>query len=894
MSPEGDVDDRPDATDASAEEDVQAMEERWLRFWDEQDVYAFDPDSDAETYAIDTPPPTVSGEMHIGHAYSYNQMDFVARYKRMQGYNLFYPFGFDDNGLPSERYTERETGKTIEDVGRKEFTRLCLEHTEQAEDRMERNWRRIGTSCDWSLVYRTVGEHARRTSQASFVELWDEDLAYREEEPTIWCPECTTAIAQVEVEDLEMPGTFHDIRFPLVDADGDVVISTTRPELLPACVAVFVHPQDEDHAHLAGETARVPLFDREVPILEDRSVDLETGTGVVMCCTFGDLQDIDWVRAHDLPHAIAVDEAGVMTDEAGDYAGVSTREAKDAIAGELDEEGYLVETEEIHHSVSVHERCDTPLEFLVTEQWFIDYLGHRRDWLDRGDALDWHPEHMQSRYDDWVEGLQWDWCISRQRYFGVPFPVWYCGGCDEPWVADEDDLPVDPTEETPDVACPGCGAEDWVPEDDVMDTWATSSMTPQIALDWADRGDRFEEIFPYDLRPQAHDIISFWAFNTIVKAHYHHDEVPWSDIMISGFVRLEDGKMSKSKGNIIRPMTVVEDFSGDALRYWSATGANLGEDIVYREKDLVRGQRVLTKLTNVVRFVVSALDLPRDGAPARPDELPLVDRWILHRYSRLVEEATEAWEDFDYTAATKAVEDFLWHTFADHYVELVKSRVLGEGTDEAAEYTLYTVALGLLKALAPVTCFRTEDLYQDHFRPSEGAESVHVASWPEPVLDDPEAGERGELPKDVIAAIRHWKSENGIPLNEDLPAVEVVADGDDRAILEEARGTVTETVKAQGLGFVDETDVEEVPVALDPVHAHIGPTHRDQAPAIEAALEEADPKRGAGGSLEVTVDGETLTLEEGEAYEVVTRPSVKGRAVEELHVGGVTVLVREE
>ncbi|MHB8585469.1 MAG: valine--tRNA ligase [Thermoplasmatota archaeon] len=898
MSMQGPPSEDPKGSDSESDSDseeiqptadraVQEMEERWLHYWEQEGIYAFDPESESPVYSIDTPPPTVSGKMHIGHAYSYNQMDFIARYKRMRGYNLFYPFGFDDNGLPTERLTERETGVKLHEVGRREFIRRCLAITQQYEKSMEQMWRRIGTSCDWALTYRTIDKPAQQTSQASFVELHQRKRAYRAERPTIWCPECATAIAQVETEDRSIESKFHDVAFARADGRGDVVISTTRPELIPACVALFIHPDDPRAPEYEGRKVRVPIFGHEVTILTSDKVEREKGTGLVMCCTFGDLTDIDWWSGHKLPLRVAIDSHGRMTSLAGTYAGLSTTEARTKIVQDLEGLGVVRGSRGIVHTVNVHERCGTPIEFLVTKQWFISYLDLKDEFLRKGAEVRWHPEYMRVRYDNWVKGLQWDWCISRQRYFGVPFPVWYCKGCGETCVAELEELPVDPVETRPASPCLKCGSTEFNPETDVMDTWATSSLTPQIALNWVQGSPLFEQVFPMDLRAQAHEIISFWAFNTIVKSHFHHGTIPWKDVMISGFVKLGKGKkMSKSKGDIVEPADVIRDHSADALRYWSATGASLGEDIIWNPKDLTRAQRLMTKLRNLEKFV-DAAGTPWEGAGQYTD----VDLWILTEYSALVSRVTGLWDSFDYTRALKETEDFLWHVFADHYVELVKSRArMG---DPAALSTLRTVALGLVKMLAPVLAFSTEDLYQTYHRKDDGAKSVHVSRWPEPEIVEEEAAARGAIVKDLVAAGRSWKAAKGISLGAEIPEIEVVADGVAKAAIEANTADLLSTLRTPGIRLIDASEVEMRPVAIKVNLAKIGPKYKGLAPKIAQAVATLDPATTSPGGLPLHVDGQAIALAADE-YSVESRPAVHGHAVEAVHVGAATLLLREK
>ncbi|MBU0761625.1 MAG: class I tRNA ligase family protein, partial [Candidatus Altiarchaeota archaeon] len=458
-------------------------EPRWQKFWEDEGVYQFDPDSAAEVYSIDTPPPTVSGKMHLGHAFSYSQQDFIVRYKRMRGFNVFYPFGTDDNGIPTERLVEKEKKVRARDMDRQEFVKLCLKTLEEElRPKYISDWKRIGMSCDWRIFYTTINTHCQKISQKSFIDLYGAGREYRKDAPTMWCPECQTGISQVECQDKELDSYFNDIVFKV---DGkDLVIATTRPELLPACVAVFYHPQDERYIGYAGKKAKVPLFNFEVPLLPDERADPEKGTGVVMCCTFGDQTDMEWQKAHNLPIKEAITPNGKMTDLAGKYEGLKIVEARKEITKDLKEAGLLLSQKPIKHNVNVHERCGYEIEYLKSKQWFIKYLDLKDEMIEWGKQLNWYPEYMRHRFDHWVNGLQWDWLISRQRYFGVPFPVWYCGKCDEIILAREEDLPVDPLVDAPPVtSCPKCGHQKFTPEKDILDTWATSSLTPHLCTD---------------------------------------------------------------------------------------------------------------------------------------------------------------------------------------------------------------------------------------------------------------------------------------------------------------------------------------------------------------------------------------------------------------------------
>lgn len=455
-------------------------EEKWLNYWKENQTYKFKRDG-REVYSIDTPPPTVSGNIHIGHIFSYSQTEMIARYKRLRGYNVFYPFGFDDNGLPSERLVEKEQGKKAHEIGREAFAKLCYETTDKYEDEFKNLFSRLGVSTDWDIAYKTISPTTTKISQLSFLDLVDKGHCYHKESPSLWCTECLTSIAQAELETKTIKTTFNYIKFKTVDENEEFIIATTRPELLPAIVCVFVNPEDDRHKHLIGKYAKIPVINVEVPIMADDKVAIDKGTGVVMCCTFGDQTDIEWWRKYNLPLKNILTPDGKIVDDVKDYGGLKIKEARSKIIEDLQSQNCILKVEEFEHEVQTHERCGREVEYSVIKQWFIDIMNHKDDFIKIGNEIKWHPEHMQNRYNEWVENVMWDWCISRQRYFGIPFPVWYCKDCGNPIFASEEDLPVNPLVDHPTTNC-ACGSKEYTPESDVMDTWATSSVTPLINM----------------------------------------------------------------------------------------------------------------------------------------------------------------------------------------------------------------------------------------------------------------------------------------------------------------------------------------------------------------------------------------------------------------------------
>jgi len=749
--------------------DFKKIEKKWKVFWEKEKIYKFDPKSNKKIYSIDTPPPTVSGEMHIGSAGSYSQQDFLVRFKRMKGFNIFYPFGTDDNGLATERLVEKKKKVKSKEMPRKKFINLCMEFLKEELPGFIQDWKNIGISCDWDIIYSTIDAHSRRISQWSFLDLYKKKRMERKDAPAMWCPECRTGVAQVEVEDKEADSTFNDIIFSV--NGKDLKIATTRPELLPACVAVFYHPEDKRFKKLKGKKAKVPLFDFEVPIMDDKRADPNKGTGIAMCCTFGDQTDMEWQKAYNLDIKEAITHDGKMTVLAGRYKGMTIKKARKEIIKDLKKKGLLKNEKEIKHFVNVHERCGTEIEFVKSKQWFLKYLDLKKEMISWGKELNWYPEFMRVRYDNWVNGLQWDWLISNQRHFGIPFPIWYCRDCEEVILAREEDLPVDPTEDKPPVKkCPKCKSKKIIPEKDILNTWFTSSMTPQIAIQLMDKSIQ-KKLFPMDLRPQAHDIISFWLFNTVIKSQLHYGKKPWKDVAISGWVLDPKGeKMSKSKGNFVRPQDVMEKYGSDAIRFWAAS-SKLGKDFDYQEKELITGKRLITKLMNATRFVFMNL---KDWDGKKPKEMVNVDNLFLYRLTTLINRVTNYFDKYEYSKAKAEVEQFFWRDFADNYLEIVKKRIYNEKGDKrkSAQYTLYTGLLAIIKMFAPITPFITEEIYQNYFRKIEKDKSIHISKWPkENVFKLREADYLGttwpNLLK-VISEIRQKKSKAKKAMNAEI------------------------------------------------------------------------------------------------------------------------------
>jgi valyl-tRNA synthetase len=771
--------------------DFKTAEPRLQARWAELGIYEFRPEQAGRPFTVDTPPPTISGRIHIGHVYSYTQADIMIRYHRMLGEQVLYPFGFDDNGMPTEIFVENNAGVRAHVVGRRAFIETCLALSAEVEDQFERFWKRLGLSVDWRIKYSTIDPGSRRVSQASFIDLHRKGEVYRQEAPTLWCTTCRTGVAQADVDD--KPGvktSLTNIAFGL-DGGQELVIATTRPELLPACVAVFVHPDDARYRAVVGREARTPIFDVGVPVLADERANPEKGTGAVMCCTFGDATDVEWWRTHKLPLRIVIAEDGRLNALAGSYAGLRVKEARERILEDVARLGFVRGQQAIEHTVGVHERGGHDLEYLVVKQWFIKLLEYKQRWLEAGRRVKWHPEFMRTRYENWIEGLNWDWNISRQRYYGVPFPVWYCRACDEPIMASPEQLPVDPHDTDPPVAaCPRCGETGFAPEAAVLDTWATSSLTPQIIGTLVEplgvSAEEFDRRYrPMTLRPNAHDIIRTWDFYTIVRSLLHSGDIPWTDVLISGHALDPSGKkISKSKLKAAEdPGPTLEQFSADAVRYWSA-GVRTGGDTALSEDVFKDGSRLVTKLWNAAKLALAHLEGYVPGAEPPPG-LNATDRWLLARLHATVARATAAMDEYEYAAAKAEVERFFWRDLCDNYLELVKQYRLYDDTDavpvpeearDGARYVLHHALLSVLKMLAPFMPHVTEEIYLAGFAAAEGAPSIHLARWPtaHPGWADPSAEEAGEALIQIVEAVRRWKAERQLSVG--APIVELRLD----------------------------------------------------------------------------------------------------------------------
>jgi valyl-tRNA synthetase len=835
---------------------LDGLEARWSERWDAGGTYRFDrTKSREEIYSIDTPPPTVSGSLHMGSVFGYAQTDSIVRYRRMRGAEVFYPMGWDDNGLATERRVQNyfgvrcdpslaydpeftppdKPGKNAVPVSRPNFVELCERLTQIDEQAFEELWRRLGLSVDWSLMYTTIGEGAQRVSQRAFLRNLARGEAYQAEAPTLWDVDDRTAVAQAELEDREQPGATHRVRFGGVDGAPDVVIETTRPELIPACVALVAHPDDARFRDRFGGEVTTPLFGVRVPVVAHRLADPEKGTGIAMICTFGDVTDVVWWRELRLPTRSVMGRDGRLVPdppnwEASDpdaearyreLGGKTVKQARERLVELLSDSGRLEGTPEpITHPVKFYERGSRPLEIVTTRQWYIRNGANdpqlRTVLLERGRELHWHPPHMRARYESWVEGLNTDWLISRQRFFGVPFPVWYPIGDDgevdytQPLLAREEQLPVDPSNDAPDSydddqrGKPG----GFLGDPDIMDTWATSSLTPQIATRWEDDTDLFARTFPMDLRPQGGEIIRTWLFATLLRSNFEHGTLPWRDTTINGWVLDPDRKkMSKSKGNVVTPVEYFDRFGSDAVRYWAQSGRP-GVDTAFDEGQMKIGRRLAIKILNASKFALGVIGDDPGGEVTEP-----LDRSLLYNMRVLITEASSAFEGYDYARALDVTERFFWD-FCDNYLELVKQRAYGAAGERGAGSARTTLGLSLsalLRLFAPHLPFVTEEVWSWW---QEG--SVHRASWPDAKEFGIAAQGSGAVPDvyevaaDVLGEIRKAKTSRQKSLRAEVERV-VVRDTPDRLdALQSALGDVNEAGRVRELHLekADEFAVE--------------------------------------------------------------------------------------
>lgn len=871
-------------SDIPKEYNAAEIEMKWMNTWD-LSMYHFDwADHTRPQYIIDTPPPYPTGNFHIGNALNWCYIDFVARYKRMRGFNVMFPQGWDCHGLPTEVKVEETHHITKNQVPRAEFRKMCEELTHGNIIKMRDTMKRLGFSNDWSNEFITMEPSYYVKTQRSFLKMFEKDYVYHEEHPVNWCPRCETAIALAEVEYRANTTKLNFLYFPLAEDENEKVhIATTRPELLCACAAVAVNPEDERYGKFVGKELTVPIFGQNVPVIADADVDAAFGTGAVMICTFGDKQDIRWTKTHHLKITKAIDRNGKMTAAAGKYEGMSIPECKANIIEDLRCSGFLYDQQDLDQNVGLCWRCKTPIEILSEMQWFVKVKP--QEILSAADQIHWIPEYMKVRLENWTKTMEWDWCISRQRIFATPIPVWYCNKCNDVLIAADDWLPIDPTQEKPPVSCPNCGADDFRGETDVFDTWMDSSLTALHVSGW----DSDHELrLPTQIRPQGHDIIRTWAFYTILRAEAIENKIPWETIMINGMVLGPDGhKMSKSLGNIISPEDVLVEHSADAFRQWGALGGSIGSDVMFRWNDVVSASRLIQKVWNIYRFSLSTLNGfgASEAAAFNVSELKQIDYWLLSKLNGVIAETTAAMEECRFDDAFKAIRIFAWETLADNYIELVKGRLYGQDATgkAAAQFTLFTAVSAVAKLLAPFTPFLAEEMYS---RLGDG--SVHQQGWPEPIDGLPaDADKKGELIKSITGAIRCYKSDHKMALNAPLKKIEIY-----NATVDVA--DISNTVTSPAVLIAGAPAFECIPTEVKPNRGMIGPVFRDKAGAVIEALKALPPREAQemkdAGKIIVAVADEKIELD-AEAIEIRQEMVLAGREVDLLHVDDAVIVI---
>ncbi len=795
----------------------QEYEPLWRKYREENEIYKFDRSSDKPIFSIDNPPPTVSGQIHIGHIFSYTQTEIVARFKRMNGYNVFYPFGFDDNGLPTERLVEKEIGRKWADMPRQDFINICLETTKKYREQYKELWKSTGISADRSLEYSTISPFVQKISQRSFIELYKKWLIYKKAFPALRCPECQTSVAQAEVEDKEIDTTFYWLSFTLENG-GSLPIATTRPELLPACVAVFINPNDERYKKYIGKNITTPRWDT-VQIIADEKVLIEKWSGVVMCCTYGDETDVYRKESYDLPEKIILDKAWRITNvphEELELIGLSTIKARKTIIERLRNEWHILQEIPLTHAVGCHERCGTPMEFLPISQWFISILSEKEKFLEIGNQINRYPEYMHKRYEERVKNLKRDRCISRQRFFGIPIPIRYSKKTGEIILPDSNQLPIDPTQTIPSALPEWHTQDDIIAESDVLDTWATSWLSPLINAHWWENDDLSEKILPMTLRTQAHEIIRTWTFYTIVETYYHTKQLPWKDAMISGYVGDSKGdKISKSKGNAWKsPTELIEIYWADAVRYRTMNG-QLGKDIKLDENEFKAGLKLVTKLENAANFVFMNLSDFNTETPLTENDLCSTDLWILSQANKTAEEMTKHFEDYELSSARTAFDKFFRHDFCDYYLEIVKDRIYNPDKYANAseqklsgQFTLYKTLLSIMQMLAPILPFITEDLYHKHYKKNFINISIHTLAFPNgdifPIAQDTTTIYDGvNYLFQIIELARTYKTEKKLSLGTELSTLEIKANKETISLLQSFMNDIRSVTRAKELRFTE-------------------------------------------------------------------------------------------
>ncbi len=842
--------DIPKDYDHTKEEELQEL-------WQNDNLYKFIGDGTKPTYIIDTPPPYPTGKLHMGHVLNWVYMDIIARYKRMNNYDVLFPQGWDCHGLPTEVKVEETHNIKKNDVSREKFREYCIDLTHDNIEKMRVQMRKMGYSQDWNHEYITMTPENKFRTQLSFIKMYNQGLIYRDIHPINWCPRCETAIAFAEVEYKDNTTKLNYVNFPTPDESNYVTIATTRPEFLCACVAIVVHPDDERYKYLHGKSLKLPLYDRQVNVITDETVDPEYGTGVVMICTFGDKNDAEWVSKYDLDVITVIDGSGHLQQVAGPYAGMTIKQARKNIIKDLTDEGFLIKQEDVPQNVGVCWRCKTPIEILSKKQWFVAVHKMTDDIIEQAKSMRWIPDHMYARLENWANSMNWDWCISRQRIFATPIPVWYCDECNEVILPSEEQLPIDPTIDKPDHAC-SCGCNSFTAETDVLDTWMDSSITPLTIAGWPNEG--WENIYPSTLRPQGHDIIRTWAFYTTLRCYALTGQKPFDELVINGMVFGEDGhKMSKSLGNVIPPEEVINEYGADALRLWSSNSVP-GSDVPFAWKDIKYAYKFLRKFWNAFRFISMHID---DDVSDSLSGENIIDKWILSKLNRLNKTVTQAFEEYNFAKAEHSIYDFVWHDFCDEYIEAVKYRLYDElDSTMDAKYTLKTVIETVLKLMAPLTPFFSDSVNQYL---GNSSKELHIGGWPtvnEEYIDD-EIESIGNYAIDIIDELRRFKSSNGIPLNQPITTVTIYTE--DVELVEKAISDIKNTINVQNINVTTgKPELNEKVISMEPLMSKVGPEFKQDAKKIITYIQTNDSDEIAQvlkAEGKVEVDGLEFTFD---------------------------------
>jgi len=759
------------------------VERRWQQKWIDMGIFQYDwNDSKRVPFSIDTPPPYPSGELHMGNVLNWTYFDVVARYKRMRGFNVLFPQGWDCHGLGIEIQVEKTNNIRKRDLPSDQFRKMCIGLVEKYIVMMKEGILKLGCSIDWTLEYRTMDPDYWRRTQLSFILLHKKGYMYRGTHPVNWCPHDETAIADAEVDYVKKEGTLHYIRFQISGTQDYLVIATSRPEFIPACVAIEINPNDERYCKYIGKTVTVPVVNRNVKVIADECVDPAFGTGVVMICTYGDKEDVKTVIKHKLPVIMLLTENGRINENGGKYQGLTTHQTRTAIVQDLSNAGLLDKTEKISQEIGVCDRCKAQVEILERKQWFMETRKLTAAVEETANGIVWYPDFMRNRLVDWAKSLDWDWVISRQRIFATPIPVWYCKKCGELILSDEDWVPIDPKLECPRIdGCPKCGGKEFIAESDVFDTWMDSSITCAVHAGWPDRED-WRRLFPASMHPSGTDIIRTWAYYLMVRHLALFDETPFRSVLINGMVLGQDGrKMSKSLKNYVAAPEALGKYGADAIRQWAASGGATGSDIPYRVQDVEYGRRFLVKLWNASAFA-SKLLADYQPSKAAPAELELLDKWMLSETENVTGRVTDAYEKCQFNIAIDEIRNFTWHMFCDSYLEAVKDRLYkpeqsGRAQKIAAQYVLYNVLYRILQLLAPVIPHLTEEICRFLYSDAKGCSSLHVSSWPRfrETRVDEKAEKEGNIVIALIGEVRREKAEKRMPLNAPIATLTVHA-----------------------------------------------------------------------------------------------------------------------